>query len=48
MPATLHVALAQLRPRKGDYAANLYRDDDVDWEETTAARVALRWQPGDV
>ncbi len=30
-----------------EVAANLYRDDDVDWEETTAARVALRWQPGD-
>ena len=30
-----------------EVAANLYRDDDVDWEETTGARVALRWQPGD-
>jgi NAD+ synthetase len=29
MPATLHVALAQLRPRKGDYAANLARLRDV-------------------
>ena len=28
-------------------AANLYRVDDVNWEETTSARVALRWQPGD-
>jgi iron complex outermembrane receptor protein len=28
-------------------AANLYRVDDVDWEETSSARVALRWQPGD-
>jgi iron complex outermembrane receptor protein len=28
-------------------AANLYRVDDVDWEETNSARVALRWQPGD-
>jgi outer membrane receptor protein involved in Fe transport len=28
-------------------AANLYRDDDVDWEKTTSARVGLRWQPGD-
>jgi iron complex outermembrane receptor protein len=35
-------------PAPGDYAANLYRNNDVDWEETTAARVALRWQPGDV
>jgi iron complex outermembrane receptor protein len=34
-------------PAAGQYAANLYRDDDVDWEETTSARVALRWQPGD-
>ena len=30
-----------------EVAANLYRDDDVDWEETTGARAALRWQPGD-
>jgi outer membrane receptor protein involved in Fe transport len=30
-----------------EVAANLYRDDDVDWEETTGARVGLRWQPGD-
>jgi outer membrane receptor protein involved in Fe transport len=29
-------------------AANLYREDDADWEETTSARIALRWQPGDV
>jgi outer membrane receptor protein involved in Fe transport len=29
-------------------AANLYRVDDADWEETDSARVALRWQPGDV
>lgn len=35
-------------PSPADYAANLYRDDDVDWEETTSARVALRWQPGDI
>jgi len=28
-------------------AANLYRDDDVDWEKTTSARLGLRWQPGD-
>ena len=28
-------------------AANLYREDDADWEETTYARVGLRWQPGD-
>jgi iron complex outermembrane receptor protein len=35
-------------PAPGGYAANLYRENDVDWEETTAARVALRWQPGDV
>ena len=28
-------------------AANLYGDADVDWEETTSARVGLRWQPGD-
>ena len=28
-------------------AANLYRDDDVDWEKTTSARIGLRWQPGD-
>ena len=28
-------------------AANLYRDDDADWEDTTSARVGLRWQPGD-
>jgi outer membrane receptor protein involved in Fe transport len=28
-------------------AANLYRDEDVDTEETTSARVAVRWQPGD-
>ncbi len=30
-----------------DVAANLYRVDDVDWEDTNSARVALRWQPGD-
>ena len=30
-----------------EVAANLYGDEDVDWEKTTAARVALRWQPGD-
>jgi iron complex outermembrane receptor protein len=36
------------QPAAGGYAANLYRENDVDWEETTAARVALRWQPGDV
>ena len=30
-----------------EVAANLYRDDDVDWEETTGARAALRWQPTD-
>jgi iron complex outermembrane receptor protein len=35
-------------PSPATYAANLYRDDDVDWEETTSARIALRWQPGDV
>jgi iron complex outermembrane receptor protein len=35
-------------PPAGGNAANLYRENDVDWEETTAARVALRWQPGDV
>ena len=28
-------------------ATNLYRDDDVDGEETNSARVAFRWQPGD-
>jgi iron complex outermembrane receptor protein len=28
-------------------AANLYRLDDVDWEDTTSARIGLRWQPGD-
>jgi outer membrane receptor protein involved in Fe transport len=28
-------------------SANLYRLDDVDWEKTDSARVALRWQPGD-
>jgi outer membrane receptor protein involved in Fe transport len=28
-------------------ANNLYRDDDVDTEETTSAHVALRWQPGE-
>jgi iron complex outermembrane receptor protein len=28
-------------------AANLYRDEDVDGEETSSARIALRWQPGD-
>jgi iron complex outermembrane recepter protein len=30
-----------------DVAANLVRDEDVDSEETTSARVGLRWQPGD-
>ena len=30
-----------------EVAANLYGDEDVDWEETTGARAALRWQPGD-
>jgi iron complex outermembrane recepter protein len=28
-------------------AANLFREEDVDSEETTSARVGLRWQPGD-
>src|SRR5688572_3100253 len=28
-------------------AANLYREDDADWEKTTSARVGLRWAPGD-
>jgi iron complex outermembrane recepter protein len=28
-------------------ATNLYGDEDVDSEETTSARVGLRWQPGD-
>lgn len=28
-------------------AANLYRQNDVNWEETTSARVGLRWQASD-
>jgi len=28
-------------------SANLRRENDVDWEETNSARVALRWQPSD-
>ena len=28
-------------------AANLYGDKDVDGEDTTSARVGMRWQPGD-
>lgn len=31
----------------GEEAANLYSVLDSDWEDTTYARVALRWQPGD-
>jgi outer membrane receptor protein involved in Fe transport len=31
----------------GEEAANLYSELDADWEDTTYARVALRWQPGD-
>ena len=34
-------------PTPATAAANLYRVDDVDSEETTSARLALRWQPGD-
>ncbi len=30
-----------------DVAANLYGEEDVDWEETTSARVGLRWQIAD-
>ena len=30
-----------------DVAANLYGAEDVNWEETVAGRVALRWQPTD-
>jgi len=45
-----HAGVSDPEPNLADsaaVAANLYRLDDVDWEKTDTARVALRWQPSD-